>query len=117
MKKCPINDGQDHMIQDKTNHWKVGTIVLAVSLVFGGIGYYYYQKNEKFKAEIINGKVRGNRKSRIIHLPHCPNYNDILEKNRIEFSTLAEAESRKFRMSGNCPDTVINIRKSFEQNQ
>jgi deoxyribonuclease-1 len=48
-------------------------------------------------------KIKGNKQSRIYHLPRCPNYNDIAERNIIWFKTKEEAEARKFRMAKNCP--------------
>jgi len=53
--------------------------------------------------EIIDLKIKGNKTSRIYHLPRCPNYNDIAERNIIWFKTKEEAEARKFRIAKNCP--------------
>lgn len=47
-------------------------------------------------------KIKGNKKSRIYHLPYCKNYNDISDKNVIWFSTVDEAKAMGFRMAKNC---------------
>lgn len=46
--------------------------------------------------------VRGNRKSKIYHRPDCPSYNRVSEKNRVEFSSAAEAAAAGYRIAGNC---------------
>jgi len=48
-------------------------------------------------------KIRGNKKSRIYHLPNCPNYNDIAEQNIVDFKTHEEAKAAGYRMARNCP--------------
>lgn len=47
-------------------------------------------------------KIKGNRKSRIYHLPGCPNYNDIAERNIVWFKTTEEAEKAGYRIARNC---------------
>lgn len=46
--------------------------------------------------------VRGNSKSMIYHRSDCPSYNKVGVKNRVEFSTAAEATSAGYRLAGNC---------------
>lgn len=53
-------------------------------------------------SEIVDLKIKGNKQSRIYHLPRCPNYNDIAERNIVWFKTREEAEAKKFRMAKNC---------------
>lgn len=48
------------------------------------------------------GAVRGNRNSKIYHRPDCPSYSRVGEKNRVEFSSAAEAISAGYRIAGNC---------------
>lgn len=50
-----------------------------------------------------NGRIIGNRNSKIYHRPDCPDYQKVSEKNRMYFSTNAEAERAGFRRAGNCP--------------
>jgi endonuclease YncB( thermonuclease family) len=50
-----------------------------------------------------NGRIIGNRGSRVYHRPDCPAYNDVGERNRVFFKTAAEAERAGFRLAGNCP--------------
>lgn len=55
-------------------------------------------------SEAINpGIIRGNRNSRIYHLPQgCPSYNAMAEYNIVEFSTEQEAAAAGYRKGGNC---------------
>ncbi len=49
------------------------------------------------------GEVIGNRNSRVYHLPAgCPGYAQVSEKNRVPFTSAAEAEAAGFRKAGNC---------------
>lgn len=49
------------------------------------------------------GSVRGNRNSRVYHLSEgCPSYDRVSVRNRIEFSSVAEAEAAGYRRAGNC---------------
>ncbi len=47
-------------------------------------------------------KIKGNKRSRIYHLPGCPNYEDIAERNIRWFRTHEEAKAAGFRMARNC---------------
>lgn len=46
--------------------------------------------------------VRGNRNSKLYHLRHCPGYPLIKPSNRVEFSTVGQAEAEGYRRAGNC---------------
>ena len=49
------------------------------------------------------GPIRGNRNSKIYHLPAgCPSYNQISERNVVEFATEAGAVAAGYRKAGNC---------------
>ena len=48
------------------------------------------------------GAVVGNRRSRIYHLPVCPNYKDVSPQNRVAFKSREEAERAGYRMACNC---------------
>jgi len=50
------------------------------------------------------GAVRGNRKSRIYHLPACPHYNRLHSANIVDFATEAEAQEAGYRKAKNCPE-------------
>ena len=54
-------------------------------------------------SEQYHGPVRGNVRSHIFHWPGCPNYDDISEGNRVEFSSAAAAEQGGYRAAHNCP--------------
>jgi hypothetical protein len=49
------------------------------------------------------GLVIGNKGSGIYHVPSCPDYNKVSEKNRLYFKTKEEAEKAGYRMARNCP--------------
>lgn len=50
------------------------------------------------------GVVRGNRKSRIYHLPECPHYQRLHSANVVDFATETEAQEAGYRKAKNCPD-------------
>lgn len=50
-----------------------------------------------------DGIVRGNRKSRIYHLPECPQYHRLSPANTVSFTTEAEAQEAGYRKAKNCP--------------
>jgi deoxyribonuclease-1 len=50
-----------------------------------------------------SSKIRGNKNSKVYHLPQgCPGYQQMNEKNIIEFNSEAEAAAAGFRKAGNC---------------
>lgn len=49
-----------------------------------------------------NTEVRGNRNSKLYHLRHCPGYPLIKPSNRVEFSSIEQAEEQGYRRAGNC---------------
>ncbi len=51
-----------------------------------------------------SGVVRGNRKSRIYHLPECPHYHRLHSANVVDFATETEAQEAGYRKAKNCPD-------------
>lgn len=96
-------------------NWKMfisilGASCLGAGIVFGVIIYYVTKPNIGLPSNpsdtqgsvIADKKIKGNKNSRIYHLPHCPNYNDIAEKNIIWFKTNEDAEKAGFRMARNC---------------
>src|SRR5262245_21583656 len=48
------------------------------------------------------GTVVGNRNSHVYHKPSCPSVRRMLEKNRVEFKSAAEAEKAGYRKAGDC---------------
>ncbi|WP_376750356.1 sunset domain-containing protein [Stutzerimonas nitrititolerans] len=48
------------------------------------------------------GHIRGNANSHIFHWPGCPSYDKVSPKNRVEFSSVHEAEAAGYRLAGNC---------------
>src|SRR5215475_3929319 len=49
------------------------------------------------------GPIVGNRNSKIYHLPNCPDYSKVAERNRVPFKTEAEAQAAGYRKARNCP--------------
>jgi endonuclease YncB( thermonuclease family) len=47
--------------------------------------------------------IIGNRNSKIYHLPNCPDYSKVSERNRVSFKTEAEAQAAGYRKARNCP--------------
>jgi deoxyribonuclease I len=47
--------------------------------------------------------IHGNTHSKIYHLPTCPDYSKLSEKNIIVFATEAEARKAGYRQAKNCP--------------
>jgi micrococcal nuclease len=52
---------------------------------------------------VVEGEVIGNRNSKIYHLPNCPDYNKVAERNREIFATEAAAVAAGYRKAKNCP--------------
>lgn len=48
------------------------------------------------------GKVHGNKNSKIYHLPSCPSYKRISQKNIVEFDSEKDAEVAGYRKAKNC---------------
>jgi deoxyribonuclease I len=49
------------------------------------------------------GSIIGNRNSKIYHLPNCPDYPKVSERNRVPFRTEADALAAGYRKAKNCP--------------
>lgn len=104
-----------HFETEEKFEWKKFVIILGLSCVFAGVIMgliiHYFTKPPStdaplnFVANTQNTKdlkIKGNKNSKIYHLPGCPNYNDIAERNIIWFKTKEEAENAGFRMARNC---------------
>jgi endonuclease YncB( thermonuclease family)/methylphosphotriester-DNA--protein-cysteine methyltransferase len=49
-----------------------------------------------------DGKIIGNKNSKIYHLPGCSSYDKVSEKNQVKFDSVAEAEKAGYKLAGNC---------------
>jgi hypothetical protein len=58
--------------------------------------------------------VHANRRSRIYHLPDCPNYNSMAEWNEVDFYSAAEAEKAGYRIALNCPVSDQTLFQRFQ---
>lgn len=47
-------------------------------------------------------KIKGNKNSKVYHLPNCPDYSKIAEKNAVMFDTKEDAEKAGYRLAKNC---------------
>jgi endonuclease YncB( thermonuclease family) len=54
------------------------------------------------KAPASSIRIIGNRRSHIYHLPGCPNYGSVAERNRVYFTSEAEAQAAGYRKARNC---------------
>lgn len=92
------------------NFWKIGTAVLAAALLAGG-GFFAssYLRPAAGPQQAFAQKpkpafpIRANRSSKIYHWKGCPNYDDIKDRNILEFDSAAAAEQSGFRAAKNCP--------------
>lgn len=50
-----------------------------------------------------SGRIIGNRNSGIYHLPNCPDYSRVSERNREYFNSEADAMKAGYRKARNCP--------------
>jgi hypothetical protein len=50
----------------------------------------------------VKGAVVANRRSRVFHLPGCPGYAAVSEKNRVLFLSREAAQAEGYRLAGNC---------------
>lgn len=56
----------------------------------------------------VEGKVLGNRNSRVFHRPGCPGYRRVSPTNRVYFDSESDAEAAGFRLADSC--------KNFKEN-
>ena len=73
----------------------------------GGLKQIFPSQAQKSTAAIASNindadHIRGNANSRIFHWPGCPSYDKVSPKNRVEFSSVQEAEAAGYRLAGNC---------------
>jgi hypothetical protein len=58
-------------------------------------------ENARREADDANGRadhrIIGNRTSKVYHLPNCPDYSKVSERNRVAFKSEAEAKAAGYR--------------------
>ena len=47
-------------------------------------------------------KIKGNKASKVYHLPGCPDYDKISAANVVTFDTEQEARAAGYKLAGNC---------------
>lgn len=96
----------------KPNIWLIASVSLATILIVGliafALGFFgsfkispLYSQSTETATTVIDLKIKGNKNSKIYHVPGCPNYDDIAKRNIRWFKTRDEAKSAGFRMARN----------------
>lgn len=91
--------------ESKNSFWLIfGVSALTALIACGGFFLYGYisARNEQTQTESVKKTIKGNKSSRIYHLPGCRNYDDIAERNIVWFATRQEAEDAGYRAARNC---------------
>ena len=68
-----------------------------------GAGATHGREEKRVSTEAPDGSIHANRQSKVYHLPSCPGYDRVSEKNAVLFSTEAEARKAGYRKAKNCP--------------
>ena len=74
-------------------------ILIGLAIIGLAIGSYYLGAS---RTPASYHPIIGNRRTRIYHWYGCPNYYDIAPENQVIFTTLEQAEARRFRPAENC---------------
>jgi hypothetical protein len=86
---------------------------ICAGLVVCGV-YVYHEKRKQWNIEaVMNGEVRGNVRTRVLHVPTCPQYSSIKTPNIESFISVAEAERSGYLPSGNCL-AAVDLRRAYE---
>lgn len=100
------DSGSEIQAAPSTNWWMVAGVALITTSIVGagawGLGYLPQNLIGQSSQSSTDLRIKGNKRSRIYHLPNCPNYNDIAENNIVWFRTHEEAKKAGFRMAKNC---------------
>src|SRR5262249_471463 len=75
----------------------VGTVTVPRSQIIGNL------TDPATAANTPEGAIQGNRQSKIYHLPSCPNYATVTDKNVVLFATEVNARKAGYRKAKNCP--------------
>lgn len=62
------------------------------------------------KSGQVQFKIVGNKNSKIFHQSWCSGYERVLEKNRVFFESVAQAEADGYRRAGNCYAEPAEVR-------
>ena len=82
--------------------WKIAIgISSAIVLFFAVLAYSYGAFNPNSQAQ-SDLRIKGNKNSKIYHLAHCQNYDDIASRNIRWFKSHDEARNAGYRMAENC---------------
>ena len=89
--------GQDNPFVSGARQWTIGHKNSAEGLKLLPAG-----SPSQPTASNAGPRVRGNRSSKIYHLPHCPNYSDIRPHNVVSFDNEQQARRAGYRKARNC---------------
>ncbi len=90
--------GQDNPFVSGTRQWQPGHRNSAE-----GLRLPPASRHKAPAATATTARVKGNRNSRIYHLPHCPNYADVNPRNVVPFRSEQQARQAGYRKARNCP--------------
>jgi hypothetical protein len=103
-----IDDIVEQPLPIETINWYLVAIVCMATAIVILIGAYVTGfipspgGRVNFTQTQTDARVKGNRKSRIYHVPGCKNYDDISPNNIEWFKTEQEAENSGYRKARNC---------------
>lgn len=102
-----IDDIVDQPLTDARVNWYLVAIVCMATAIIILIGAYvtgFIPSQMRFNSAQTqtDARVKGNRKSRIYHVPGCKNYDDISPNNIEWFKTEKDAENAGYRKARNC---------------
>ncbi len=81
-------------------------IVIIAAVVITAIHLYRERSHNQFIDRVLTGPVRANAASGVFHVPTCPQYDDVGDRNLRLFATALEAREAGFRPSMNCLHAV-----------
>ena len=103
----PVSHKSKNWIILASKHLFSGFLVASFLFSQSTLVYSHIPNDEKYvhsfsSAVVTDLKIKGNRKSKIYHLPGCPNYDQIAPRNVVWFKTHQEAQNAGYRMARNC---------------
>jgi hypothetical protein len=76
----------------------------AIVICFSGYALYLKTARNWHIESVMQGPLRGNKATRIYHVPTCPQYNSIGADDLRLFETIEQARSAGYRQAKNCGD-------------
>lgn len=79
---------------------------MAVVLAIAAWSLYAEKQKQWHIQAVLDGPIRANNKSRVFHVPTCPQYLSVSEDNLVQFYSVREAREAGYREALNCGDDV-----------